>query len=358
MKIKHILLASFIAGVLASPFSASAESGYVEDPVSYEGSAAVFVYEPYNQYVVYTRVGYVTDIVLRPGEEVSKVAAGNTLQWAVEKDTVAGTSHIYIKPLSDSATNVIVNSNMRSYRLLVTTKFPEYFNAIVKWNFPHEEEQERLEAVAARTRAIEEQKNETLYAIHRAENLYTNYRAVKNKNVLERYVPRSVFDDGKKTYIEITPDNTQNMPVVYYYDDYDKSKLQLANYRLKGNFLEIDRVMNNIKLQYSQKSFLLIERVDKDEKVPKPKDIHFNEESAQQLSADSLQAGKHQQKDVEFHNTPAVSLKEKMAEAARKRQLEAIKAANPASENPNDDALNRLADALQNDNSGEEVPQK
>lgn len=85
MKIKHILLASLIAGSLVSPFSSMAADGYIEDPVSYEGSAAVFVYEPYNQYVVYTRVGYVTDIVLRPGEEVSKVAAGNTLQWAVEK---------------------------------------------------------------------------------------------------------------------------------------------------------------------------------------------------------------------------------------------------------------------------------
>lgn len=64
---------------------------------------------------------------------------------------------------------------------MVTTKFPEYFNAIVKWNFPHEEEQERLEAVAAKTRAMEQQKNEALYAIHRAENLYTNYRAVKTR---------------------------------------------------------------------------------------------------------------------------------------------------------------------------------
>lgn len=349
-KARALLLSALLTSAAAFPFFVSqADNGYVEDPVSYEGSAAVFTYEPYNQYVVYARVGYVTDIMLRPGEEVSKVAAGNTLQWAVEKDMVAGTSHIYIKPLSDSVTNVIINSNMRSYRILITTKIPQYFNPIVKWNFPNEDEADRLAAEARKTAAIEAAKNETIYAIHRAQNLYTNYKAVKNKNVLERYVPKSVFDDGKKTYIEITADNTQNMPVVYYYDDYDKDKLQLANYRLKGRFLEIDRVMNNIKLQYSQKSFLLIERVDKDEKVPSPKDIHFNEESAEQLSADSLAAGHRQQKDVEFHETPAVSLKEKMAEAARKRQLEAIRAAHPEAMNPSDDALDRLADVLQNE---------
>lgn len=352
MKKKYLFLA---AALLAMPFSAEAEYGYVDSPVTFDGSAAVYEYEPYNQYVVYAKVGYVTDIVLRPGEEVQKIAAGNTLQWAVEKDDVAGLGHVYIKPLADSTTNVIINTSARSYRLLVTTGHPEYMNFVVRWNYPHEEEAERQAAMAAATEAMKEQNALAEAARARTNAIHIAYKCVKNKNVIDRYIPKSVFDDGKKTYIEITQDNTQNMPVVYYYDDYDKSKLQLANYRLKGNFLEIDRVMNNIKLQYSQKSYLLITREDDDENVPSTGDIHFNDSSKEDLSSRSLAAGKKQSDVVELKDTAPMSLKERLEEKQRQRALEALRAANGSdtddSDNGNseDDALARIAAALEED---------
>lgn len=352
---KTLALAAMACAMLT--VSAGAENGYVEDPVSWDGSAAVFNYAPYDQYVVYTRVGYVTDIVLRPGEVVQKVAAGNTLQWAVEKDDVANNAHVYIKPLAESTTNVIINTTERSYRLLVTAENPNYVQFVVRWNYPHEEERERQQAMVAATAAIKAQNAEIAAANERAGRIHTNYKCVKNKNVTERLIPKSVFDDGKKTYIEITQDNTQNMPVIYYYDDFDKSKLQLANYRLKGNFLEIDRVMNNMKLQFSQKQYLLIERQDASEKVPGARDIQFNSRPAGELAADSLRAGKNQSDTVELRDTAPKSLKERLAEKERARQLEVLRAANGQPEQQDDgtdDALNRLADALENEGGNEQ----
>lgn len=353
--VKTLALAVMACAMLT--VSAGAENGYVEDPVSYDGSAAVFNYAPYDQYVVYTKVGYVTDIVLRPDEAVQKVAAGNTLQWAVEKDDVAGHAHVYIKPLAESTTNVIINTSRRSYRLLVTAENPNYVQFAIRWNYPVEDEQERQAAMAARTAAMNEANAEIAEARERASRIHRNYKCVKNKNVTEKLIPKSVFDDGSKTYIEITPDNTQNMPVIYYYDDFDKSKLQLANYRLKGNFLEIDRVMNNMKLQFSQKQFLLIERIDENEKVPSAGDIQFNSASSEELSEESLRAGKHQLDVVELRDTKLPTLKERLAEKERARQLEVLRAANGQPEqqdNDTDDALNRLADVLESEGGNEQ----
>lgn len=152
-QVKVLCLAAAIAA--GGWFSASAENGFVEEPDRFDGSAAVFTFSEYDQYVIYSRVGYVTDIVLRQGEEVSQIAAGNTLQWMVDKDTVAGRSHIYLKPLADSTTNVIINTNLRSYRLIVATS-DEYLYFAVRWDYPREEEYERYNAMAERTAAVKE----------------------------------------------------------------------------------------------------------------------------------------------------------------------------------------------------------
>ena len=112
---KNKLLVSLVLTSLLMAGSASAnEAGLINDPVSKDGTAVVYEYSPVNQFLVNARLGYVTDIELKPGEEVQKIASGNTVQWSVEKDSVAGTSHVYIKPSSQSATNFIINTNQRS----------------------------------------------------------------------------------------------------------------------------------------------------------------------------------------------------------------------------------------------------
>lgn len=354
MNVKKIALSlSLSSFLLASVVSANeyADAGMINEPVSVSGTAAVYEFNPDNQFVVNTRLGYVTDIELRPGEEIQKIAAGNTLQWSVEKDTVADVTHVYIKPLSDSATNLIINTTQRSYRLIVTSR-NGWMNYIIKWVYPKEDEAERRAAIVKRTKAFKDELQMSLKAIERAKKINKNYKVKKNKNVISKFVPLSVFDDGKKTYIEISPANTQNMPIVFYFDDFDKKKLQLVNYRLKGNFMEIDRVMDHIKLVFSQKSYMIFERINSDNKVPSIKDISLNKSSKENLAKESLNAGIRQKKNVNFHEQAPISLKEKLKAIMEKKQLEIIKASSGTS--ANDDSLNRIADILENDSSPED----
>ena len=337
--------------ILFSCFSAPAfadDHGYVYDPVSVNQSAKIYDYDPDSQFLVNARLGYVTDVELKPGEEVQKIAAGNTVQWSVEKDSVAGTSHVYIKPLSDSVTNMIVNTNVRSYRLIVTTYNSDvYF--IIKWNYPKDQEAEYHKMLAKKTADQKQALQNVIKSILRAKLINKHYVVTKNENVLEKYIPPAVFDDGRKTYIEIAPDNRQNMPIVFYFDEWDKKKLQLVNYRLKGNFMEIDRVMDQIKLVFSQKSYLVLRKDDEKNTVPAPDQITLNKQSNQDLAFQTVRAGKRQAKAVDFHEEAPVSLKDKIREKQEKKVLEKIKAAHPS----DDTSLDRLAAILAEDDEKE-----
>lgn len=345
-----LAISSFLScgSVIANDYSGT---GLINEPIAVQGTATIYEFNPVNQFVVNTRLGYVTDIELRPGEEVQKIAAGNTLQWSVEKDTVADVTHVYIKPLSDSATNVIINTSQRSYRLIVTS-LNGWMNYIIKWNYPKEEEAERRAAILKRTKEFQERMDLSVKAAEKAKALNKQYKVKKNKNVVSKYIPLAVFDDGRKTYIEIAPGNTQNMPVVFYFDEFDKSKLQMVNYRLKGNFMEIDRVMDHIKLVFSQKSYMIFERTNEDNKIPSIKEIPLNKTSVQELATQSVNAGAKQKKDVDLHEQAPISLKEKMKAIMEKKQLELLKASN----SPNEDPLNRIADILESDSDAETTP--
>ena len=73
-------------------------------------------------------------------------------------------------------------------------------------------------------------------------------RIKSNKNVSNDYIPTAVFSDGTKTFIELPKGIKDNMPTVYYFDEWQPKKLQLVNYRLKGNIMEIDKLANQFKL--------------------------------------------------------------------------------------------------------------
>ena len=69
-----------------------------------------------------------------------------------------------------------------------------------------------------------------------------------------------------------------NFPTVYSYDKFQKKKIQLVNYRLKGNVLEIDKIMPSIKLVFNQNSYLMITKNEKKEAIPSPDKISLNKE--------------------------------------------------------------------------------
>ena len=252
------MISTFLVG---STFAHDTEDGVTYYPSYSDNTANVYNYNKYKQFEINTKVGYVTDVQLRPGEVVQKIASGNTTQWQVDVDIIDGVQHVYIKPMvSGIRTNMIINTDQRSYRFLVnSTDEMEY---VVVFNFAELDREAQLKAEAEALAAQQAR----LDNLKRLQNTHfnTNYKVIKTKNVKTVYVPKNIFDDGQKTYIEVSDLALRdNLPLVYSYDDWEKGKLQLVNYRLKNNVIEIDKVVNKMRVMFSQNSY-----VDVQNKIP------------------------------------------------------------------------------------------
>lgn len=330
------MISTFLVG---STFAHDTEDGVTYYPSYSDNTANVYNYNKYKQFEINTKVGYVTDVQLRPGEVVQKIASGNTTQWQVDVDIIDGVQHVYIKPMvSGIRTNMIINTDQRSYRFLVnSTDEMEY---VVVFNFAELDREAQLKAEAEALAAQQAR----LDNLKRLQNTHfnTNYKVIKTKNVKTAYVPKNIFDDGQKTYIEVSDLALRdNLPLVYSYDDWEKGKLQLVNYRLKNNVIEIDKVVNKMRVMFSQNSYFDVQNKNTEYKNTSPGNIQFKGQPATTLyNADTV----NPTEQVSYHDT-FVSLNERNRQA----RMQEYKDLQGGSMDKLDDLINQVEDSIKTD---------
>ena len=330
------MISTFLVG---STFAHDTEDGVTYYPSYSDNTANVYNYNKYKQFEINTKVGYVTDVQLRPGEVVQKIASGNTTQWQVDVDIIDGVQHVYIKPMvSGIRTNMIINTDQRSYRFLVnSTDEMEY---VVVFNFAELDREAQLKAEAEALAAQQAR----LDNLKRLQNTHfnTNYKVIKTKNVKIAYVPKNIFDDGQKTYIEVSDLALRdNLPLVYSYDDWEKGKLQLVNYRLKNNVIEIDKVVNKMRVMFSQNSYFDVQNKNTEYKNTSPGNIQFKGQPATTLyNADTV----NPTEQVSYHDT-FVSLNERNRQA----RMQEYKDLQGGSMDKLDDLINQVEDSIKTD---------
>lgn len=330
------MISTFLVG---STFAHDTEDGVTYYPSYTDNTANVYNYNKYKQFEINTKVGYVTDVQLRPGEVVQKIASGNTTQWQVDVDIIDGVQHVYIKPMvSGIRTNMIINTDQRSYRFLVnSTDEMEY---VVVFNFAELDREAQLKAEAEALAAQQAR----LDNLKRLQNTHfnTNYKVIKTKNVKTVYVPKNIFDDGQKTYIEVSDLALRdNLPLVYSYDDWEKGKLQLVNYRLKNNVIEIDKVVNKMRVMFSQNSYFDVQNKNTEYKNTSPGNIQFKGQPATTLyNADTV----NPTEQVSYHDT-FVSLNERNRQA----RMQEYKDLQGGSMDKLDDLINQVEDSIKTD---------
>lgn len=330
------MISTFLVG---STFAHDTEDGVTYYPSYSDNTANVYNYNKYKQFEINTKVGYVTDVQLRPGEVVQKIASGNTTQWQVDVDIIDGVQHVYIKPMvSGIRTNMIINTDQRSYRFLVnSTDEMEY---VVVFNFAELDREAQLKAEAEALAAQQAR----LDNLKRLQNTHfnTNYKVIKTKNVKTVYVPKNIFDDGQKTYIEVSDLALRdNLPLVYSYDDWEKGKLQLVNYRLKHNVIEIDKVVNKMRVMFSQNSYFDVQNKNTEYKNTSPGNIQFKGQPATTLyNADTV----NPTEQVSYHDT-FVSLNERNRQA----RMQEYKDLQGGSMDKLDDLINQVEDSIKTD---------
>lgn len=249
MKRTHkLLIVSMMSAMCASTAFAAIEPGYItphDDNLL--GSNVVYEYNENNQFKVRGKLGYLTDLTLGRNEKLTGIMAGNTEDWKVSTAVVDQTPHVYLKPVvkEAKATNLIVNTNKRSYRFIV--RQDEYYDDVVSFN--------NLTPAVDSTTSMSQsstQKDST----GTVEQINRDYKYEKAQNVRKTLIPNSIWDDGIKTYIEVPTTNIRNLPVVYSVDK--KGKLSMVNSRLQGHYIIIDTVLARLQLRFKTDSYLTV----------------------------------------------------------------------------------------------------
>ena len=197
-------------------------------------------------YQIYAKPGQVTDIALQEGEQLvgsGPVASGDTVRWMIG-DTVSGSGpsarvHILVKPVRpDIATNLVINTDRRTYHLELRAGSSAYM-AAVSWRYPRDEAR-ALAAAAEAARAAQPKALAPTVPV----TLNFGYRIEGRA----RWRPVRVFDDGRQTYIEFPASIAQgDMPPLFL--GAPGQATELVNYRVHGQRMIVDRIFDAAELR-------------------------------------------------------------------------------------------------------------
>lgn len=225
---------------------ANAAARVEPERTSYFNAIQQYAYAEGALFQIYTSPGHVTNIMLQQGEELvgpGPVASGDTVRWIIG-DTVSGSGlarrvHILIKPTrADISTNLIINTNRRTYHLELSATASTYM-AAVSWTYP----QDAL--IAVRSTEVEAERTAPVAAGIDFSALNFDYRLAGDRPT---WRPVRVFDDGRQVFVEFPPAvATGDMPPLFVIGA-DRSA-ELVNYRVQGRFMVVDRLFDMAELR-------------------------------------------------------------------------------------------------------------
>jgi P-type conjugative transfer protein TrbG len=202
-------------------------------------------------YQVYCAVGEITDIALQPGEQLvgsGPVAAGDTIRWIIG-DTQSGTGttsqvHILVKPTrAELMTNLVINTDRRTYHMELRSGERTYM-ASVSWQYPQDQ------LIALRRQNVEAQAAQPVAS--GVDLAHINFRyAIEGDRAPWR--PLRAFDDGRQVYIEFPTGIAQGeLPPLFVVGPSGKTS-ELVNYRVRANYMIVDRLFAAAELRFGDK---------------------------------------------------------------------------------------------------------
>lgn len=228
--------------------TANADARRRPDPDAFVDAAQIYDYAPGALYEVYAAPGYLSTIVLEPGEAIVTVAAGDTTRWLVEETTSGDLADpramLLVKPTrAGIRTNIVLATDRRTYLIEAIALQGSAYSAQTAWRYPA---QARRDDGSIGGVALEE--------------LNFRYRIETVRGRAPHWRPVRVFDDGRRTYIEFPLDiATSEAPPLFLRDG---SEVALVNYRVTGNRYVVDRLFDvaELRLGAQQQSIVRISR--------------------------------------------------------------------------------------------------
>lgn len=183
---------------------------------------------------------------MQEGEQLvgpGPVAAGDTVRWIIG-DTISGSGpaarvHILVKPTrTDLATNLIINTDRRTYHLELRATAATYM-ASVSWTYP----QDALIALQGRNAAAASAASVATGVDVSALNF--RYRIDGDR---APWRPARAFDDGRQVFVEFPAGISHGeMPPLFVTGA--AGDAELVNYRVQGRYMVVDRLFAAAELR-------------------------------------------------------------------------------------------------------------
>lgn len=219
---------------VAALAEANAEARRRPEPANFTDATQIYDYAPGAIYELYGAPGFISTVLLEPGEAIVTVAAGDTTRWMVDAavggDLASARAMLLIKPTrANIRTNIVLITDRRAYAIEAIATAGQTYSAQTAWRYPAAADNDLAGAPAP------------LEAL----NFAYRIRTVRGSN--PRWRPVRVFDDGGKTYIEFPPAmTTSEAPPLFIIEN---GEAGLVNYRVSGSRYVVDRLFDIAELR-------------------------------------------------------------------------------------------------------------
>ncbi|MGH6950755.1 MAG: P-type conjugative transfer protein TrbG [Vitreimonas sp.] len=220
---------------LSALTAANAEARRHPDPNAFVDATQMYDYAPGALYEVYAAPGYLSTVLLEPGEVLITVAAGDTTRWLVEETTSGYIANprglLLLKPTrAGIRTNVVLVTDRRTYLIEAIAVAGQNYSAQTAWRYPND--------AVTRTASVIDVSLEAVNFRYRIETV---------RGRAPHWRPVRVFDDGRRTYVEFPLDiATSEAPPLFLRDG---NEAALVNYRVVGNRYVVDRLFDVAELR-------------------------------------------------------------------------------------------------------------
>lgn len=232
----------------------STEKGTIK-PSDYSHASRIYIYDSDQVYEVYCQILRTTDIYLEPGEIViDKPFVSDSDRWiigaGVNQQNGTVVQHIYLQPkLAGLESSLIINTSYRVYHVTLKS-FNSVYMPIVKWEYLDNGFPQNYIQDIGKEKGKEQITNEMELMDPRY--LSFDYKIRFNIFNKPKWLPKRVYDDGKKTYIVFDEQTLQmELPGVF------ENKADVVNYRVNANVMVIDKLIEKLTIKYKKQTITI-----------------------------------------------------------------------------------------------------
>lgn len=257
----------------------------IQEPKKFSGGTMFYDFDENFVYEIYCQPYRITDLALEPGEMVLENPFLSESQvWeigaGVSRRNSQDVQHFYLKPdISGLTTSMIVITDRRVYHFLLRS-FKDCYMAMVEFEYPH------TMPYNIKTDALAERLNARSNAFSGIDPRLLSFDYKMSYSIFRKplWLPRRVYDDGRRTYIQMDEKvlHTQS-PVLFNHRN------ERINYRVEKNLIVIDELIEKVTLRRGK------------EKVTVKKKNYVEPKAAEESEKEAMEA-REETKKLESRN--------------------------------------------------------